>query len=126
LIQAGNTLDAGSEYAGEDGWLVDEEANYGGCDSREELARAGVAFYGNHFEGGDYGACRFAAMNGEMREFDGDHDLWLVVRLDEDAEHVNEEALKEALEYLRFEKQVKALVDAEWPEPEKPSLGLPG
>lgn len=61
------------------------EANYAYTDDRGTLAALGVPFEGHHGEGGEYGACAFAAADGCLREIDTDHHGTPVIPLHADA-----------------------------------------
>jgi len=45
-----------------------EEANYGLYTERQDLAKLGVAYYGGHGAGGDYGPAAFAGADGQWAD----------------------------------------------------------
>ena len=66
------------------------EANGAWMDDRETAAEAGFAFIGQHDEGGTYGPCAFAAVNGVHMEAPLDHDGNLIMALDDDLNPVTD------------------------------------
>jgi len=52
--------------------IVEFEANYAWFDERERMARAGIAFFGQHGPGGEYGSYQFVSDGREMRELQTD------------------------------------------------------
>ena len=64
------------------------EANYAWLDERQEAAKAGIAFMGTHGEGGCYGPCAFAAVDGDMSEAPLNHDGYLIIAVDDDLKPV--------------------------------------
>jgi len=51
-----------------DGYVEGEinEINYGGLRERQEMAEAGIPFYGQHSAGGEYGEHGFVSFGGEL------------------------------------------------------------
>lgn len=92
------------------GWsqLEWEEYSSGASSERESLASNGVLFHGFHFAGCSYGPCLFASTTtGTLVEADCDHDLHLVVRLDEDG-RIDLATLTMAYEYIKALAAVRA------------------
>ena len=86
------------------------EANYGLSDERLELAEAGLAFYGYHGAGGDYGEIAFACYEGEEREINADYDGKPVVNIYEDGLILDRD-IDEAIKYWDIHKQAKEYID---------------
>lgn len=101
---------------GEDGWLVDEECNYSALEQRQELAKAGVPFYGWHGPGDSYGAHVFSAAGGVMAEaatIEGD----VAVRLDEHLKALQSD-VQEARQYFKLLECARLVIDGDWPQSE--------
>ena len=64
--------------------LVCLEANWALFDEREQLAQAGIPFFGHHGEGDDYAGCLFASLDGEQIEVYTDRDGLICVQINED------------------------------------------
>jgi hypothetical protein len=83
------------------------EANYGLCDARLAAADAGIPFYGNHGEGGEYGPCGFVSWRGKHHEVDFDHQGCMTIAVDEDLKPITD------LKYLRrYVKAYRAIIKA--------------
>lgn len=105
-----------SEEEGGDPWSVRVEileANYGLTDEREQLAAAGIAFYGQHGAGADYGDCAFAGCDGRHLEASTDSEGFLVTRVDDDDGTVVEVNLKYVRKFIELCKKAKAQVHAD-------------
>jgi hypothetical protein len=95
-----------------------EECNYGLHSQRESAAHAGLAFFGWHDAGGEYGPYRFAAVGGVMEEHPTDHDGYLAIRVDEEEvmHHdidVQFAPIEQVQEYIRHSRKAKAAVRRE-------------
>ncbi len=90
-----------------------EEANYAMYEDREELATAGLVFFGFHGSGGNYKEAIFAACNGVQTEalsYDGRP----MIVVDDDGEP-DIKMLKEARQYLKAEKEASGIITARDP-----------
>jgi hypothetical protein len=104
------------------------EANYALFDEREQAAREGIPFFGNHGEGGDYAGCAFAGIGGRQIEVYTDRDGLLCVQLDESMRLLTD--LGHIREYLEMQRAVEHLFgipprvsDQFAPEPESAEVG---
>jgi len=59
------------------------EANYAWYDELRAAAEAGIPFFGQHGEGGEYGAYAFVSVNGEHAEAPVNHDGDFIIAVDE-------------------------------------------
>jgi hypothetical protein len=53
--------------------VVEDEVNYGWVDELSKLAKKGIAFYGWHGEGNDYGSSSFCGLGGRTFWMDTSH-----------------------------------------------------
>jgi hypothetical protein len=99
------TFDGGPAVDGEIVTLHYAEMNYGGCALLDALQERGVPFYGDHGDGGEYGAMRFAFDGNKYGEWYEDaHNGYLTVPVLEDGE-VEAESLHAVREFLALEKR---------------------
>lgn len=74
------------------------EAGYGWNKELEELTKAGLTFYGDHSDGGDYSACTFAGHKGKSQTITSDRDGCPVVTVPESLQ-IPEDELNDVKEY---------------------------
>lgn len=102
----------------EEGRCEVEEANYGLTQKREQLAAAGVRFYGYHSAGGEYPAFVYYAVDGVQCEHVGDGDGMSIgfnrLTVDAPVPQLDADAIAKANEYLKAEAAVIALVEESW------------
>lgn len=82
-----------------------DEANYGLMSDREALNKQGIPFYGWHTPGGDYEACVFAAVDGELSDVIG-KDEGPHARLNEDGS-IHPTDLKDGMRYYDILKKAR-------------------
>ena len=79
------------------GYMFFSEANYGGNEITEEMAKH-FNFHGAHGEGGDYGSMVFATKGGQITWCMSNHDGWPVVEVNRDG-GLNQIGLANARKY---------------------------
>jgi hypothetical protein len=89
------------------------EANYAWSDQRLAAAKAGVPFYGNHGEGGEYGPYAFAALDSEMLEVEVNGAGYMFIAVDDNLQPVDHDDLKHMREYVAKLRAVKRLFGME-------------
>ncbi len=88
------------------------EAGYGWYDELKELTKAGLTFYGDHSEGGDYGACTFAGHKGKSQTVLSNRDGCPVVTVPENLQ-LHEDELNDVKEYWEIYRKAVAYIERE-------------
>jgi hypothetical protein len=90
-------------------WGFMQEANYGLFDDREAWAQAGLIFEGYHYEGGDYGAALFCAIDGVHYQCEAISGGFVTpaVQFDPATNSVDPESLKTAQEWAAARERVR-------------------
>jgi len=85
------------------------EANYGLYSERQELAAMGVAYYGSHGAGGDYGSAAFTAANGQWADVPMSECGQIMVPVN-DRGRPDARTIKEARLYQRLLREARARI----------------
>lgn len=88
------------------------EASYGWYKELEQLAEAGLTFYGNHSEGGDYEACVFAGHKKQYLCIPSNRYGYPVVCVGENLQ-VSPDELSDAKEYWKIYKEAQEYIEEE-------------
>lgn len=86
------------------------EAGYGWYGELNQLTEAGLTFYGDHGEGGDYGCCTFAGHKGKSRTIPSNRDGCPVVALPENLQ-IYEDELNDAKKYWEIHKKAQEYIE---------------
>jgi hypothetical protein len=98
------------------------EANYAWYDAREAAAAAGIPFFGNHGEGGDYAGSSFASLSGEQTEVYTDRDGMMCLQIDEDMRLLTD--LSHVRAYLEKRRAVEELFGIPAPNTGNRTIGV--
>lgn len=91
--------------------MVDEEANYGHWEPLQQLAKAGVSFFGWHDPGGEYDGCVLASDGVEYADaLSTKHEARPVAPVNADGT-IDFERLSEAKRYYKILAKAHALLD---------------
>jgi len=87
------------------------EANYGLFDEREEFAKAGLTFYGNHGAGNNYGDIAFACHKGKHAEINADFNSGPVVAMNIETGEISKTNLDIFYNYRRVYLDAKEFIE---------------
>jgi len=88
------------------------EASYGWYDELQKLAKAGLTFYGDHSEGGDYGSCTFVGHGRKYQEVSTNRDGCPVVVIGEDLQ-IKPNELDEVKDYWELYRKAEKYIEKE-------------
>lgn len=103
----------GGEVAPDSGLRHVDEVNYGGGMDWEDMAEAGIRFYGWHGAGGEYGASDFYSTGSGLYDYDTGENGGYVVYPNTNGE-IDAEEIRALKTFVRNMWATKKLIDEAW------------